>query len=157
MKRILSFLCVILLFSAVCAGEEISYEKQIETMADKLGGLDIFLKTGTIDLGSFDRWYKDFKPLGEEFIKTFSMSYRQRESFQFARKGIEGLSSAHEMLYQAQDAEREYRETITNNPSDVKYANEWKEKQIHKRKAALEAIISSVEALKNSKVSLTKG
>jgi len=148
MKKILSFLCLAaLLLSATCLAQD-DYQGRIKIIVEQLGRAQGFLKTNKINLPEYEQWYNAFKPLSEEFVRDFSKSHRQKESFRLIKEGFNGFALAWTSLEQARKADEQYREAITLN--DVAYAYKWKDSVASRRKDADEQIAKGLEFVRQS-------
>lgn len=147
MSRLLAILCAVTLsFNAVCFAQGDSYKDQIDKMVAVSEDLSSMLDANTVDYASYDKWYQDFKVLGERFAKDFFNTRKQSKSFKSTREGIDGMSLAWSMLSQAKYADTQYSEFITSN--DVAYAHKWKATATEQRKKAVETIKQAIESLK---------
>ena len=68
------------------------------------------------------------------------------------KEGIDGLSLAWGELSRAQNAENQYRESITLH--DVSYAHKWKSEATNLRKKAYTTVAQALESLKSSRAYL---
>jgi len=156
MKRIAFFACAaIFLFSWRCLAESDTYQNQIEQMIEKAEELGIYLKSNTLDLAGYDKWFKDFKKLNEQFERDFLITSKQKGSFKAIQEGVYGLSLAWNMLNQAQYAQQEYKEAITLD--DVNYAHKWKSTESEQRKKASDTIVRAVGNIKRARTLLEEG
>jgi len=150
MKKIVSFVsAAILLFSSPCLAQEHSYKNQIERILEEAENLDTYLKSSALGLAEYDKWFKEFKKLSEQFEKDFFKTYKQKNSFQAVQEGVYGLSLAWNMLNQAKYADDQYRESITLE--DVNYAHKWKSTANEQRKRAFDKIIQAIESLRRAR------
>ena len=146
MKTLCGFLCAaVLLCGTVCLAQEESYREQVSKIFEAAQDLDGLLKTNTVDLTAYDKWYKDFSGLFTAFKKGFLNTHKQEASFSFIREAANTLALAWSKLNQAKYSDDQYKEFITlNNVGD---AHKWKNAAIAQRKDALDALAQAIELI----------
>ena len=150
MNRIINLLCAALfLLSSTCVGQDDSYDSQIDRLIREAENLSSPIETNALDFDDYDNWYKNFKNISEPFEKRFFETHKHKKSFRSMKEGLDGLSLAWGELSRAQNAENQYRESITLH--DVSYAHKWKSEAANHRKKAYGTIAQALESLKGAK------
>jgi hypothetical protein len=145
---------VVLLDSRVLLAQN-SYNDQIKAMNDVAQGLKSSLETNALNFSGYDKWYKSFSPLAEQFVKSFSMTDKEKKSFQLIREAHDRLSLAWTTLKQAEYAEDQYRDFIT--AGDAGYAHKWREDASNKKKEAQEAVTNALSLLAQAQSAMESG
>jgi hypothetical protein len=144
---ILILLSVFLLRPSAFA-QELDYKERLSGIIEETSSLEDLLRSNSVDYPAYDKWYKEFKKLSEGFLKDFSKTDKQRDSFKAAGEGIEALSLAWAGLNQAEYAQEQYKEYITSDR--VEDAHRWKSKATDLRKKAAVTIQTAVDNFKSA-------
>ncbi len=122
-------------------------EDAYKTMGKELKGhieeLKELLGSVPLSFSHYDKWYKDFKPLEEEFVQRFSSSHKGDVSFGLFKEMMDNFSLAWGLLKQFDYAQTQYREYISSG--DASYAHKWREDANKYQKQAKEALRHALE------------
>jgi hypothetical protein len=144
---ILILLSVLLLWPGAFA-QELDYKERLSGIIEEAKTVELLLRSNSVDYPAYDKWYKEFKKSSEGFLKDFSRTHKQRDSFKAIGGGIEALSLAWADLNQAEYAQEQYKEYITSDR--VEDAHRWKSKATGLRKKAVETIQTAVDNFKSA-------
>ncbi|MDD5195527.1 MAG: hypothetical protein PHQ96_07655 [Candidatus Omnitrophica bacterium] len=153
MKKAIPLLIALFFVFNSSFSEENLYPTSLNKLKTESETLKNICASNSIDYAKYDQWFSGFKTLMDEFLKDFSITHKERPSFQLIKAGGNNLSLAWTLLKQAEYADAQYRDFITTG--DVGYAHKWKEQSREQRSDALEKINQALSDIDKAVSSLT--
>ncbi|MCM8786699.1 MAG: hypothetical protein NC935_01440 [Candidatus Omnitrophica bacterium] len=133
--RKMIFLLIILFIPAIFS-QDANYKDDIKKIYELTKELDEYIDSNRLEFDIYDKWYKEFLLLRDDFVKKYLATYSKEEFFKTARDAFDKFSLVWGFLNDFEYAKAQYAEYIGTN--DIGYAHKWRETANTKKQNAIE-------------------